>query len=369
VKFVLLGIALAPLVACSASPQAAARQESAPAVQTAPVESTDMPQRFEAGGIVRARATALVASRVLAPIVDVHVKPGDRVRRDQLLVTLDARDLDAANVQAAGMASAADKSAEAADADVRSAESNVTYAHATFDRIRTLHEKRSATAQELDQAASALAGAEAQRDSAQARVAAAHATRDAARAGARAASVTATYARLTAPFDGLVTERRADPGSLATPGAPLLVLEDASAFRLEAPLDEARATLIAVGQAADIRFDTAPDRVMHAQVAEIARIDPVSHAFVVKLDLRGASDLQSGLFARASFDGPMRRALTIPASALVRRGQLTFVYAIAVDGQAVLHPVSVGAASGSRVEVLAGLDERDRVVTRPGDVK
>lgn len=367
-KLLLIGMLLATLSACSSSPQAASRQET-PVLQTAPAEWTDMVQRFEAGGIVRSRATALIASRVLAPVVDVHVRPGDVVRRDQLLVTLDARDLDAANAQAAAAAAAADNSAAAADADVRSADSNLTLARATFDRINTLHEKRSATSQELDQAASVLAGAQAQRDSAAAHLAAAHAAREAARASSRAVSITATYARLTAPFEGLVTDRRADPGSLATPGAPLLVVEDAHAFRLEIALDEARAALIAIGQGADVRLDATPDLVMQARVAEIARIDPASHAFVVKLDLPDASGLRSGQFGRATFDGPARRALTIPASALVRRGQLTFVYSIAAEGRAILRLVSVGAASGGRVDVLAGLDEHDRVVTRPGDVK
>jgi RND family efflux transporter MFP subunit len=369
VRLLLIGIVVAPLSACSSSPQAAPRQETPPVFQTEPAEWTDMVQRFEAGGIVRARMTALIASRVLAPVVDVHVRPGDVVRRDQLLVTLDARDLQAASAQAAAAAAAADNSAEAAEADGRSADSNLTLARATFDRINALHEKRSATSQELDQAASVLAGAQAQRDSADARVAASHAARDAAHASSRAVSITSTYARLTAPFDGLVTDRRADPGSLATPGAPLLVVEDAHAFRLETALDEARAALIAIGQRADVCLDAAPDRVIQARVAEIARIDPASHAFVVKLDLPDASGLRSGQFGRAAFDGPARRALTIPESALVRRGQLTFVYSIAADGHAILRLVSTGAASGGRVAVLAGLDEHDRVVTRPGDVK
>jgi RND family efflux transporter MFP subunit len=369
-KLVPLLIALILLAGCSLS----ARRESDPQTAIQPLvttraELTDVVERTEAGGLVHAMQTALVASRVVAPIAAMHVRPGDRVRRGQVLVTLDARDMDAAEAQAAAAASAAEDSVRASEADVRSADASVTLARATFDRVRALHERRSATSEELDQAASALATAEAQKESALARVAAARGASDAGRAASRAAAVVATYASLRAPFDGVVTQRQADPGSIAAPGAPLLTVENVRAFRLEVPLDESRAAGITIGQPVEVRIDAAPDAVLRATVGEIARVDSVSHTFVVKLDLPQERGLRSGLFGRASFAGAARRALTIPASALLRRGQLTFVYGIAENGAAVLRPVSLGAADGSRVEVLAGLREHDQIAARPGDVK
>lgn len=328
----------------------------------------DVSPSFEAGGVVRSRASALIASRVLAPIAQVHVRAGDRVRRGTTLVTLDAQDIHAERGRAEAGSMSAAEVARAASGDVRGAESALTLARATHDRMASLHAKRSATAQELDQAVAALTAAEAQRASAQSRLAAAEAARLAAEASAQAAVITATYTVLSAPFDGIVTERRADPGSMATPGSPLLVLEDPTTYRLEVQADEARARFVRPGQLVSVRIDSAPDREdgwSNARVTEIARIDPASHTFLVKIDLAATTDLRSGLFGRARFPEPSRRALTVPSAALIRRGQLTFVYVVDAEQRARLRPISTGTSNLERAEVLAGLREGDAIVTDP----
>jgi multidrug efflux pump subunit AcrA (membrane-fusion protein) len=328
----------------------------------------DVSSSFEAGGVVRSRASALIASRVLAPIAQVHVRAGDRVRRGTTLVTLDAQDMHAEQARAEAGSISATEIARAAKGDVQAAESALTLARATYDRMASLHAKKSATAQELDQAVAALTAAEAQRASAQSRLAAAEAARLAAESSAQAAAITATYTVLSAPFDGIVTERRADPGSMATPGSPLLALEDPTTYRLEVQVDEARAGFARPGQLVSVRIDSVPsggDGWANAHVTEIARIDPASHTFLVKIDLPPTTDLRSGLFGRALFPGPTRRALTVPRSALIRRGQLTFVYAVDAEQRARLRPISTGPSNLDRAEVLAGLRDGDAIVTDP----
>jgi multidrug efflux pump subunit AcrA (membrane-fusion protein) len=353
---------------CASTTTQTADESPVMTVTVARVTVDDISSSFEAGGVVRSRTTALVASRVMAPIAQVHVRAGERVRRGTPLVTLDARDVQAEKNRAeAGSVSAAEV-ARAAAADVRAAESALVLARATHDRMASLHAKRSATAQELDQTVAALTAAEAQRTSAQSRLAAAEAAQRAAEASAQAATITATYTILSAPFDGIVTERRVDPGSMATPGSPLLTLEDPTAYRLEVQLDEARAALVRSGQAVSVRIDSAPNRTdgwSNGHVAEIARVDPAFHTFLVKIDLPATPDLRSGLFGRARFPGPVRRGLTVPSSALVRRGQLTFVYAVDAEQRARLRPVSVGTATDSRSEILAGLRDGDAIVVDP----
>jgi multidrug efflux pump subunit AcrA (membrane-fusion protein) len=368
-RYLLTFIGVAVLGAGCASPPEQAERAPAPvAVSIVAAESTALTSSFEAGGVVRARATAAIASRMMAPILEVHVRPGDRVRRDAPLVTLDSREVMANRSRAAATLASAVEAVHAADADAKSAAAAMGLARATHDRIRTLHDKRSATQQELDQAVSALDAAEAQLGSARARMAAATAARDAAQAASDAAAIASSYAVLVAPFDGLVTERSADPGIMATPGLALLTIEDATTFRLEVALDEARASHVALGQNADVRIGD-PGSPNHwageARISEVARLDPASHSFLVKLDLPSGPSLRSGLFGRARFAGPTRQALVIPASAAVRRGQLTFVYTVNADGRATLQPVSLGAEDRGRIEILAGLREGERVITNP----
>ncbi len=350
------------------APAASARDGAVPVTTTAAVLA-EVPAVVEAGGIVRARLVAPISSRVLAPIARVDVRPGDRVRAGQPLVTLDASQLEADRRRAAAALAAAEKSVTAADADVRGADASLVLARATRDRIVTLFERRSATAQERDEADAGFAAAEARAAGARARTAEAAAAVDAARAAADAAAIAASYAVLAAPFDGVVSERHADPGMMAAPGAPLLTVEDESRLQLEVRLDEARAANVATGQPVDVAFDLRPiddaaPPPAAGRVSEIGRLDPSSHSFLVKIDLPAGLPLKSGMFGRAAFAGPSRRTLMVPASAVVRRGQMAFVFTVA-DGRARMRPVSTGEAAASTLEITAGLSAGEAVVTSP----
>jgi multidrug efflux pump subunit AcrA (membrane-fusion protein) len=370
VKPAIIGVAAAIVVSggCGSPERDAPIETAALTLPLSRATIEDVESSFEAGGVVRPRVTALIASRVMAPISQVHVRTGDRVRDGSLLVTLDTRDIHAEKARAEAASRSAAELARAADADLRTAESALVLARATHDRMAGLHAKKSATPQELDQAIAALKAAEAQTTSARSRLAAADAARVAAQAAAEAATITATYAELRASFDGVVTERHADPGSMAMPGSPLLTLEDPATYRLEVQVDEARAASVKTGQPVSVQLDNAPADTaarLDGRVVEIARVDPASHSFLVKIDLPPSATVQSGLFGRARFPGAPRRVLTVPTSSLVERGQLTFVYRVDAERRVRLRPVSVAAPDGDRVEVLAGLREGDEIVTSP----
>jgi multidrug efflux pump subunit AcrA (membrane-fusion protein) len=362
-------VAAVGLTTGCASPQEHAEVASVLlAVSIVPAETVSMTSAFEAGGVVRARATAAIASRIMAPILQILVRPGDHVRSGTPVATLDNREVSANRSRAAATLANAVEAVHAAESDVHSAQAAAILARATHSRVVTLHDRRSATKQELDQAVSALDAAEAQLASARARVAAAQATRDAAQSASDAATIASTYSVLTAPFEGLVIERSADPGVMATPGSPFLTIEDTASFRLEAALDEARAAHVRLGQTVDVEIGDAGSSTHWtgaARVGEIARLDPTSHSFLVKLELPRAASLRSGLFGRARFAGPVRQALVVPASAAVRRGQLTFVYTVNAEDRATLQPVSPGAETRDQIEILAGVRQGDRVIVNP----
>jgi multidrug efflux pump subunit AcrA (membrane-fusion protein) len=324
----------------------------------------DFTPYVEAGGVVRARTTALIASRVMAPILAVHAVAGERVRRGAVLVTLDAREMTSRAAGATASLTAAVEGAKATATDAAAAEAALKLARATHARIRDLHASRSATTQELDQATSALEAADAQAASARARTVAAGAAREAATAAADAAAIGVSYTVLTAPFDGVVTERAADPGSMAVPGAPLLIVEDTTTLRLDVELDDTRAGGLGVGRPIDVRLDGSDEGWQQATVAEVGRSDPASHSFVAKVALPRGTSARPGSFGRVRVAGPARRTLSVASASIVRRGQLTLVFTIA-DGAAHLRPVVPGAEADGRTEVLAGVRAGDTVVTSP----
>lgn len=347
------------------APAESAAAEELP-VAASQVTTRDLPVYFETGGIVRARLTATLASRVMAPVTAIHVVAGDRVRRGQALVDLDAREMRANRDRAVASSAAAEHAIVAADAGVAGAQASLALARATHQRIADLASKKSATTQELDQAVAALAGAEAQVRAAEAQRAGARSGLEAAAAASTAADTGLSYTRLNAPFDGIVSQRLVDPGTMATPGLPVLMLEDTTRFRVETTLDESRAAQVQVGTPVDVAIGGGADEPVWtpARVTEVARVDAASHAFVLKVDLPDGVNVRSGTFARVRLAGPSRRTLAAPASAIVRRGQLAFVFAVN-KGVAHLRAVSTAAPQGAEVEVLAGLTDGEQVVTNP----
>lgn len=351
------------LAGCSTRPRAEQVNAAAPIpVTIATVAMMDVPDTFDAGGIVRARTSATLTSRIVAPVREVKVAAGDRVRAGQVLIVLDGRDLTATARSASEGVLAAEQSANAAAADGQAADAELVLAQTTYDRIAALHGKRSATAQELDNATAALRSAEARVASAAARARAAGSHRDSARAAGDAAGTTASFAMITAPFDGTVTEKTVEAGNMAAPGVPLLRVEDTRAFRLEVRVDESRMAQVIIGRPVPVVLgeDTAAATTVQGTVAEIERtIDPEGRSFLVKIALPGTTTVRSGAFGRARFVIKARRNLIVPESALVRRGQLTSAFVVE-DGVARLRLVN---ASGP--EVLAGLGEGDVVIVGP----
>jgi RND family efflux transporter MFP subunit len=330
------------------------------AVNVATVGLADVAGTFEAGGVVQARTTATLMARILAPVHDVRVSPGDRVRSGQVLIVLDGRDLAAQARRARAEAIVADQAVVAAESERQAADAALALARATHGRIAGLHARRSATPQELDDATGGLRAAEARAGSAVARARSAAAGVEGARAASDAADATDTFSRIVAPFDGIVTEKMVEPGNMAAPGTPLMRVEDARGFRLDVRVDESRIAQIAPGVAVPIALDAGAEggpRMVSGRVTEIARaVDADTRAFLVKITLPAESGLRSGMFGRAHFSAAPRLALTVPAAAVVHRGQMTSVFVVEKD----VARVRLVNVSGS--EVLAGVSEGDVVI-------
>lgn len=337
-------------------------------VRTARATLGPLAGAFEAGGVVRARTSATIVARLMAPVQQVHVRPGDRVRTGQVLVTLDGRDLLAGARQARAAAVAAEQGAKGALSNREAARAALVLAQASHQRIAGLHARQSATQQELDEAVAQLRAAEARAAAADAGVEQADAGRLSAVAAGDVAAVTASYATITAPFDGIVTEKLVEPGNMTAPGMPLLRLEDTGAFRLEVRIDESRAQDLRPGQRVAVSVESgqgvgAAD--LAGEVTEVARaIDADARTFLVKVGLPDTVAVKSGTFGKARFQGASRQAVTVPADAIVRHGQVTSVFVVAKE-HAQMRLVGLGERSGDRIEVLAGVSDGETVVVAP----
>jgi RND family efflux transporter MFP subunit len=314
--------ALAALSACQRqTPTPPAETTTEPVVvRAAPAARVESAAVQEVLGTVRAKHRASIAPNVVGTVRRVHVTLGSEVRAGDVLARVHAGEIDARARQSVAV---------------------LDQAKLDLDRAARLEKSGVLAKAELDATSS--------------RYRVAQATLSEARA-------LQGHTVIRAPFAGVITEKRANPGDQALPGNPLFVLEDRTALRLEATVPEALASGLAMDQKATVRIDATNAR-LQAMVAEISpSADPGSRTVRVLLDLPSADGVRTGMFGRLLLPGAERTAIEIPKAALVRRGQMELAFV--VEGErARLRIVRSSRARDDRVEIAAGLEAGERVIT------
>jgi RND family efflux transporter MFP subunit len=274
----------------------------------------------DVGGTVRARLRATVEAKLSGRIEKMLVAPGQTVKAGELLVQLDAREIQARLDQAITLREQLSRDTE---------------------RLRRLLTNNAVSRQEFETVESRH------------RVAVAAVTE---------AETMLGYARVTAPFAAVVTRKLADVGDLAAPGKPLVELEGLSALRLEADVPEALISQVRIGDKLAVRF-AASVAGLEGVVSEVApAADPASRTFLVKLDLPSATTLRSGQFARVAVPVGETSALRVPVGSVVQRGQMELVF-VETNRVAQLRLVKTGKRVGDEVELVSGVEAGESVVT------
>mgnify|MGYP006292345623 CR=1 FL=1 len=303
-----------------------AEEARAPA-ETATARAEPVTRYFSAVGTVTARERSRIAPRIRGTVVEVRVRAGDRVERGDLLVRLEAETTEAKVGQAQQQLEAARAERERAEQDL--------------ERFEALFEKDAATERRLEQVRAAYRSA--------------LAAERRAREGLNEAETVRSRTVLRAPSDGQVVNRLVDPGDLALPGKPVVVLQTPGSLRLSAFVREGLAMRVDLGD--ELRAEVpAADFEGQAPVEEVVpSVDPKSRAFEVKVSLPDAEALMPGMFGRVFIPEGRDEGVFVPPEAVRRVGQLELVRARTKDGRWALRHVTTGRRRGDRVEVLSGL--------------
>ncbi len=286
---------------------------------------------------VEAREATIISSRLMARITAIAVRAGDYVEPGQPLMELEKSDLLAR--------------AQQASEQVRSVEARLTEARQNLRRAEELHGRGLI--------------AVADRDAARANAATLEAELAAARQALEEAETLVGFAEIRSPIAGRVVDRFAEPGDTASPGQKLLSLYNPLSLRVEAQVRERLALTLQTGDALRVELP-AVGREFTGQIEEIVpAADPGSRSFLVKVSLPSARDLLPGMYARLHVPAGMRSRILVPADRVARVGQLDLVL-VAGDGAAERRFVRLGRSQGEgMVEVLAGLEEGERLLPMP----
>jgi multidrug efflux pump subunit AcrA (membrane-fusion protein) len=372
------------LVQCSADRTSTSEPvvaESPIPVKIETVSQTTAADGFEATGTVSSKTVTPISAKVMGYVESVEVREGDRVQAGQLLVSIDSRDARARVTQAeAGLAEAksaleeVNRSIDAAQSARDAAAANAKLADSTFQRYAELLKRNSVSKQEYDEVSARKQSAEAQLrqseemlQSAKAKKGQVESKIEQAQAALEQARLYLGYCRVQAPFAGVISDKQVDLGQLASPGVPMLTLEDAKNFEMHAIVPESRIDQVAVGQAVDVSVDSLGRTLSGSVVDIVPRSDPASRSVMVKIRLPYSPGLHSGLYATAQLHGGGETILSVPASALIYRGQLVGLYKVDESNHATFRLVKPGRELGDRVEVLSGISPGDRVVVEPSD--
>ena len=340
-KIIIPFIALIALVSCKKEATETLPTEKPIVVKVSGISAGTNSSFVSASGKIEAENSANLSTRMMGFVTKLHVQVGQKVTTGQLIVSINNTDLQAKKAQV--------------DASITQATAAYNNAKKDYDRFTNLFKQQSASQKELDDmtaryemAKASLQGAKQMRNEVVAQF---------------------SYANITAPFSGVVTNTFVKEGDMANPGMPLVSIEGASKLQVTAMVSENDITAIRNGMLVDILVKSNATA-LKGKVTEVsASAKNTGGQYLVKINLEPTkAKVLSGMFVNVQFPTESKtpsstnKRMLVPESALVHQGQLTGIYTIGNGNVAILRWLRVGKKLGNQVEVLSGLSVKEQYV-------
>ena len=313
-------VLLMSLAACSANEtQRAREQHPVVSAQILTLHASSVPAYHITSGIVSSEHRVAIASRISGYIRALPVREGEQVKKGQLLVRVDRMN---------------------AKQSLAQARANFTDAGSNLNRYSRLLAEQAITRQEFDKVRLRF------------RIT---------RSRVKQAKNQLRYAEITSPIHGIVVRKIMNTGDLASPNAPILMVEDPSRLLVETDVSAEAANVLQKGDMVDISIPALHlTRTGHIrQLVNVA--NPVSHQFHIKISLDSTLNIRPGMFAEIRFRTGIRHALLVPFTAVIHRLGLNGIYVVDRRGIAHYRQIRLGLRRAKRIEVVAGLYAGDRI--------
>ena len=305
----------------------------------ATVEYREVDTTYAAEAVIEAVRQSTVSAQVAGRIVELNYDVGDYVKKGQVIVRIDQAE---ARQIVAG-----------SEAQVAQARASYENARIALERNRQLAAQKFISQAALDKAEADFRVAEAQLK--------------AAMAGAGQAATTKAYTVVVAPYSGVVAARHVELGEMASPGKPLMTGFDPADMRVIATVPQYKVAEVRTSPRAMVEIPSLNKWIQAKAITVLPAADPRTHATMVRIDLPETTrEVYPGMFARAYFTVGRARKLVVPASAVIKRSEVTGVYVVNDQGAAVLRQIRLGEPAGQGyIEVLAGLTAGEKVALEP----
>lgn len=321
-------------------------------------------------GLAKAQQEADLSFKVSGTINRIAVKVGDRVRKGQVLATLDATDYQVNYSQSVANVESSRAQIESAIAQLESAKANYLAARSSYLRFEKLYENNSISLSDFEQSRSTYQGAEASYKAAQTQVDAAKASKRSSESMAKSASNQVSYTKITAPFAGVITKIDVEPNEVVGQGSSVIEINSLGNPDVEIGVSEGTISEIKQNQKVSVVFNSIPGQKFSGKVHEIGYSSAgTTYPVTIRLD-NNDERIRPGMPASASFEIEAKEnakpSLLVPPSAVGEDNSGNFVYVISGDAgnySCKKQSVQVGSLSDAGFEILSGLKSGDKVAS------
>jgi RND family efflux transporter MFP subunit len=282
-------------------------------------------------GKIHAKKSADLSTRIMGYVNKVHVNVGDKVKKGQLLISINNADLQAKQAQV--------------NANISEATAAFNIAKKDFTRYKNLFSEQSASQKEMDDMTARF-------EMAKARLEGANQMKN-------EVNAQFSYSNITAPFNGVITGKHIEAGNMANPGLPLISLENPDDFEVIAMVPETEISEITKGSEVTVIVNSI-NKTLKGIINEVSgSAKHTGGQYLVKIVLAKTDiNILSGMFATVQF--PVQRKtksdlVLIPLEAIIENGQLSGLYTVSESNTALLRWLRLGRTFGNQVEVLSGL--------------
>lgn len=332
-------LAVTFLTSCSSDNKQSKQETESVPVGIRTAQKASIPNEYQFSGTLKGTRQVQISTKMMGKVTHLNVEEGDRISEGQVMVRIKDQNVEAQKQQV--------------QAQLNQAQSALENTETNYNRIKTLYEQGSATQKEFDDMKTKYQSAQSEVQALKSKLNEVQDMLD--------------YTTLTAPFDGYVAEKRTSQGDMASPGRPLLILEDFGKMEVNTSVPESQINLFNLKDTVTVDIAAAGLKNLKGQIKQINPSGtPASRQFAVKVAIsrpKGENErLKSGMYATISLMQGGEPTIAVPENALISRGQLTGLYTVSPDEEAVLRWVRTGRRYEDQIEILSGLAEGDRYI-------